>query len=139
MPSPVTRTAISVATSFAMAASFSTLWPSSMAWATCQVRARAASISAAMSAILNRIAWNEAIGCSNWTRSRLYATESSSAPRANPIARAAVWTRATLRPDCVAAKAERSPPPPPSPPRPRRLASGTRRPSNHRWKVVIPW
>ena len=42
-----------------------------MAWATCHVNARAASISVAMSAILNRIAWNSAIGRSNWTRSWL--------------------------------------------------------------------
>ena len=53
----------------------------------------------AISAILKRIAWKSEIERPNCLRSLAYLIESSSAPWANPMARAAVWARAVSRPE----------------------------------------
>ena len=74
-------------------------WPVSICSQTKYMSWRAASIWVAISAILKRIAWKSAIGRPNCRRSLAYAIESSSAPWARPMARAAVWARAVSRPE----------------------------------------
>ena len=69
MPSLVTRSAISVAKSFAIAASISIGSPASQSCAAWYMSARAASTCVAMSASLKRIAWKSAMAWPNWTRS----------------------------------------------------------------------
>ncbi len=71
--------------------------PWSSSTAPCQVSRRAASISVAMSAIMNWIAWCMAIGTPNWTRSFEYSVANSNAARAMPTAMAATPGRVRSR------------------------------------------
>src|SRR6267378_4663995 len=82
----VTKEDISLAYSFAIAASFLKGMPRSLSQAARLTRVRAASMRIAMSAIMNWIAWCSAIGFENWMRSFAYLTDSSKAPWEMPTA-----------------------------------------------------
>ena len=68
----VTRIAMSVANSLALAASMLYGRPASRRRAACSVSARAAEICVAMSASMKPTPWKSTIGWPNWSRSRAY-------------------------------------------------------------------
>src|SRR3972149_4907498 len=86
-------TAALAANSFAMLASFVCLRPWSVRRAARSARSLAASMSVAMSAIIQRIAWRSAIGRPNCTRVRAYSTAASREACAIPTACAAMLIR----------------------------------------------
>src|SRR6266850_1507861 len=109
---------MSLAKSFASAASSVCGAPWSFRVAAFQVRSRAASISVAMSASFHWIAWKSAIFLPKASRSFAYASASSRQARAMPTACAAIPMRPPSRVDRASLK-----PPPASP---SRFAAGTR-------------
>ncbi|KOG66162.1 hypothetical protein ADK76_03755 [Streptomyces griseoflavus] len=127
----VTRIAVSVQNSLAIAASLENGWPASRRRAAVRYSERPASIWVAMSAIMKRRPWKSAIGRPNCCREAVYASASSRAAWATPIAQAAMPRRPESSADRAIAK--------PWPSSPIRRASGTRTPSKCSWAVGEPF